>query len=157
MPNRYEREIEEILRNIDRNTPRSSFGERFSSRVRQFNDRPRRTRLQPLARFSISERLIMLGVLIAVGSGGFAYAWTVNLYTGIAGCIAFAFILLGILLPWLEHQQRLIPAGRHQATASSNVTSFPQRSRFSLNPFRPLTTRWKILRLKFRYRRNKGH
>jgi hypothetical protein len=163
MPNKYEREIEEILRNIDRNTPKPSFGERFGSRVRRFNRRPRKSRSLPLARFSTSERLIVLGALVAVGSGGFAAALalahtgpiTGNLYTGIAGCVAFALILAGLLLPWLERQRTPIYSGQYQA-ARNNVTAFPRRARFALNPFRPLMTRWRIMRLKFRYRNNKG-
>jgi len=156
MPNKYEREIEEILRNIDRNTPKPSFGERFNSRVRRFNTRSRRSRSLPLARLSTSERLIVLGVLIAVVSGGFAYAWEVDLYTGIASGIAFALILVGILLPWLDRQRVPLASGRYYAPARNNVTAFPRASRFSFNPFAPIVTRWKIMRLKFRYWRNRG-
>jgi hypothetical protein len=38
MPNKYEREIEEILRNMERTEPKASLGKKLGGRVRRKSD-----------------------------------------------------------------------------------------------------------------------
>src|SRR5258708_39092486 len=76
MPNRYEREIEEILRNLETSEPKSGPGQKFGERMRRkpaYNVRPRRRSL-PSLNFGTSEWLITIAVIAALISGGYAYA-----------------------------------------------------------------------------------
>ena len=41
MPNKYEREIEEILRNMERTEPKASLGQKFGGRLRRKSDQLR--------------------------------------------------------------------------------------------------------------------
>ena len=72
MPNKYEREIEEILRNMDRPEPKTGLG----SRIRAFNrPRPRRARRAWDIGLSASEVFMLLGIAVIMLAAGLAYFW----------------------------------------------------------------------------------
>jgi hypothetical protein len=57
MPNKYEREIEEILRNMERTEPKASLGKKLGGRVRRKSDSRTnvRRRSLPSLHFGVSE------------------------------------------------------------------------------------------------------
>src|SRR5262249_54400871 len=115
MPNKYEREIEEILRNMDRTETRPSFGER----IRAFN-RPRRRARTPWGSTSLTwtEILFLMGVLFALAAAGLTFYaggqvsfltdWlTVN---GLLVTFAFVSIVVGLVLGWRDRFRGLTPS-----------------------------------------------
>lgn len=148
MPNRYQREIEEILRNMERTEPRQGLGER----IRAFN-RPRPApRRGPRVTFTLTriETLLLLGIAFAFVATGIAYY--ANGATYISGGFAvagFIAIVLGLVIAWNERFR-----GGSRPTWRSNVVDMtPPRHR---NPFSAIATQWRIFRLKLRYWRNRG-
>lgn len=141
MPNKYEREIEEILRNLERSQPRTGFGQRIGGRMRRGVGARRSI---PAIHFSFSEWCLIIAGAAALAAGGWAYTNGGNLITGILALIGLVCVALVALSSFL--------VGRGPASSSmryNNVT--PLRN----NPFRRLTSRWHLLMLKLRYR-NRG-
>lgn len=146
MPNRYWREIDEILRNMDRTEPRQG----LSERIRAFN-RPRvpkrRTIRTPL---KLTEVLALIGIaLMLVGAG---IAFTTNhpsLLSGLVGLAGFVVFVLGLVQAWTG---RIVSARRNPMWRGNVVDMRPPRR----NPFSAIATRFRILRLKLRYRRQRG-
>ncbi len=148
MPNRYEREIEEILRNLDRTEPRQGLGER----IRAFN-RPRPAPRRPAARLSLSrvEALLVLGIACALIAAGVAYYSNTQTYiSGGFAVVGFIAIVLGLVIAWNE---RFRGAPRPTWRGGNVVPMKPPRRR---NPFSLLVTRVRIVRLKLRYWRTRG-
>lgn len=148
MPNRYEREIEEILRNLESTEPKQSIGRKFGERLRRKpNNRvspPRRT--APSLNFGISEWLIVIAVITALIAGGYAYAndGQPTLVTGILAIIGAICLFLLALSQFIFRSPRSSQSSRY-----SNVR--PLRR----NPLNSLKTRWHLFLLKMRYRRQK--
>lgn len=164
MPHKYEREIEEILRNMDRTETRPSIGER----IRAFN-RPRRRSRVPWGGTSLTwtEILFLVGVFFALAAAGLTYYaggrqvplltdWlTVN---GLLATIAFVCILVGLVLGWRDRFRGLtpsLPANRtwRGASTESNIVELRPARR---GPFGALVTRLRLIRLKLRYWRTHG-
>lgn len=152
MPNKYEREIEEILRNMDQDDHGQSLGDR----IRAFNrpatrTRPAGPRIQ--LRLNTSEALLLVGVLLAlVGAGmnyyfGFTNAGLLANIAGIIGVIGMACILFGLIIGWLDR------FGTHGEPSWRGETDKPRRG---FAPFRGIATQFRILRLKLRYWRSRG-
>lgn len=142
MPNKYEREIEEILRNLERTEPKARFGQRVSERMRR---KPRASRSMSLPRLSFSEWCLAIVLVTALAAGGWAYAQGVaDPVTGVLALIGMASIVLVASSNFLAK-----PRNQAQATRYNNVT------RLRSNPFRRMATSWHLLVLKLRYR-NKG-
>jgi hypothetical protein len=145
MPNRYEREIEEILRNLERNEPGTSSGRKGYARAR----RPSGTRQSmPVIHLSFSEWCLILAFLAAISAGGWAYAQHTgagNLVTGIIALFGAACIVAVAVSPFFI-RRRSPSASRY-----NNVT--PLRR----SPFSRLSTRWHLFLLKLRYRRQRDH
>ncbi|HEY7348225.1 MAG TPA: hypothetical protein VH599_07870 [Ktedonobacterales bacterium] len=155
MPNKYEREIEEILRNMERTEPKPSFRERLNMRMRGQPRRPEPMRPRPARpslhlNFSTSEWCFLAGILLGLIAAGFAYvnAQTGNVLTGFLAVLAFVCIIMGIITPWRESRRPLYGRSWY------GETSAPKRS--LPRPFRFVVTQWKILQLKMRYRRHRG-
>jgi hypothetical protein len=153
MPNRYEREIEEILRNLETTGPRSGHGQKFGERLRrkpEYRARPRRRDVS--LKLGSSEWLIIVAVIAALISGGVAYIeGTPTLITGIFSVIGIVSLILLVLSPFI-FRSRQSRQSRYatRATPIGNVT--PLRR----NPLNSLVTRWNLFLLKLRYRRQKG-
>ena len=152
MPNKYEREIEEILRNMDLDDHGQSLGDR----IRAFNRPTTRTRTpgpRIQLRLNTSESLLLVGVLLAlVGAGmnyyfGFTSAGLLANIAGIIGVCGMACILFGLIIGWLDR------FGSHVQPTWRGETDRPRRE---FAPFRPIATQFRIWRLKFRYWRSRG-
>lgn len=142
MPNKYEREIEEILRNLERTEPKASFGQRVSGRMRRRTGVRRGT---PTLRLNFSEWCLAIAIVAALSAGGWAYANNGgNLVTGIIALIGAMCVALAATSSFLVRQRYSSSSGRY-----TNVTSLRN------TPFRRLAANWHLLMLKFRYRNRK--
>lgn len=150
MPNRYEREIEEILRNLDNSESRTTRGQRSGQRTRRKpGDGSNRPRGFPTLHFKIADWFLVIAVVTALCAGGYAYAQTTtvhlgsNLVTGILAIISAVCLLLVLITPLLARSSR---SSRY---AQMKVTPL------SRNPLSNLATRWHLFTLKLRYRRRR--
>lgn len=142
MPNRYEREIEEILRNMDRTEPRQG----VSERIRAFN-RPRQPKPRgiktPLTRIEI---FILLGIVLILVAAGIAFTrGEQSIVTGSVALAGFVLFVLGLAQAWLPR----IFGPRSTPVWRGNVVDMHPPRR---NPFSVIATQFRILRLKLRYR-----
>jgi hypothetical protein len=142
MSNRYEREIEEILRNLESNEPRSIRGQKFGERVRRQAGQRSSGRGLPSLHFSPPEWLLILSIGIALLAGGYAYLLGADIFTGVAAGLSIICLFLVALSQFSIGQRRV------QSTRYGNVTITPLRR----NPFYALKTQWNLLMLKLRYR-----
>lgn len=152
MSNKYEREIEEILRNMDRTDHGQSLGER----IRAFNRPSPRLRLvrpHMRLRLSASETLLVAGVVLALLGAGLSFYFGVPTtglranITGAIGAVALVCFVAGLAIGWRER------FGSHGAPMwRGERVDTPRRFR----PFAPITTQFRIIRLKWRYWRSRG-
>src|SRR5437588_11592281 len=107
MPNKYEREIEEILRNMDRTETRPGLG----SRIRSFNrPRPRPQRPRGTWNFFLnaSELFMLLGIALILLAVGIAYYYGAkqptffgdNPLSGWLGLVGFILFVVGLAFGW---------------------------------------------------------
>jgi len=154
MSNRYQREIEEILRNMEGSEPKPTFRERLNMRMR---GQPRKP--EPMIRprppkptlhlsFTTSEWCFLVGILLGLVAAGIAYTDAPNLLTGFLAVLALICVIMGIVAPWRE-SRRPVYSRSWYGESDPPRRSLPR-------PFRFLVTQWKILQLKMRYRRNRG-
>jgi hypothetical protein len=153
MPNRYEREIEEILRNMERTEPKPSFRERLNMRMRGQPRQPEPMRPRPARpsfhlTFTTSEWCFLAGIVLGLIAAGIAYTDAANIFTGFLAVLAFICVVMGIVSPWRE-SRRPVYGRSWYGESEPTKRSLPQ-------PFRFVVTQWKILQLKMRYRRNRG-
>lgn len=150
MPNRYEREIEEILRNLETTEPKPGLGQRFGERLRRKPDYrvkpPRRS--FPSLHLKTSEWFIILAAIAALIAGGYAYAVGPNIVTAIFAIVGAVCLVLTILSA-LSFRSR---NSRYSAPSSRYTKVTPIRR----NPLSSIATRWHLFLLKLRYRRKKG-
>jgi len=101
MPNRYEREIEEILRNMEATETKPGPRQRFSERMRRKPDPRKRPRSRglPSFKFKATEWFIIIAVVVALISGGYAYANNGNptAVTGILAIVGTICLILVVL------------------------------------------------------------
>ena len=142
MPNRYEREIEEILRNLEQTEPKPGRNQKFGERLRRRPTPPIRPRPQPSFTFSFSpvEWLLVIAVGTALIAGGYAYIVGPNIITGVLAIIGVLSLLLVALSPFIFHPRRT-------SAGYGNVTSLHR------GPLDSFKTRWNLFLLKLRYRR----
>ncbi len=143
MPNRYEREIEEILRNMERTEPRQGFG----NRIRAFNRTRGRSRSGMRLSLNRMEVLVLIGIALALAGTGVAYYQQAPvLVSGVLALLGFAFVVIGLVLAWsMRFRGPSVSPGWR-----GNVVDMRPRRR---NPFSIIATRFRILRLKLRYSR----
>lgn len=143
MPNKYQREIEEILRNLESTDPKSGRGQKFGEgfRRRSGSRPPSRGLNYFLARLKPTDWLIVAAIVGALVAGGLAYAREPDIVTGIIAILSFVCLMAAVFSPFIARP----PSRRY--TRNGNVTHL----RF--NPFRGLITRWNLFILKRRYRR----
>ena len=145
MPNRYEREIEEILRNLEQTQPRSGrkakSGDRPSKRAGVHMRQPRFS-----VRLSLSERLLLAAIIVALIAGGYEYVTQQrDLFTFMLVLVAVVSLILVGCSQFIFHPRR------PQSFRYGNVTITPLRR----NPFTILKTQWNLFKLRLRYRRKK--
>ncbi len=146
MSNKYEREIEEILRNLERTEPKAGFGRRAGERQRRKT--PSR-RGMSMPHLTFAEWCLVLAIVAALSAGGWAYVYQRdnliiggNLITGIIALIGAFFIALVALSSFI-----IRPRYPSSTRRSPNITSIRP------NVFRRLGTSWHLLMLKLRYRK----
>jgi hypothetical protein len=149
MPNKYEREIEEILRNMERSAPKPGLGQRMRRKPEARGRRPGRL---PSFRFGLSEWCLLIAFVAALAAGGWAYAHLsiitgdsgANIVTGSLAILSVVCLLIAIVSPFLTRAR--YPGSPTQA---SNVTAIRR------NPLNGIRTRWNLFLLKLRYRRRR--
>jgi hypothetical protein len=145
MPNRYEREIEEILRNLEQTKPRSSRGAKSAD---QPNKRAGVHMRQPRfsGRLSLSEQLLLTAIITALIAGAYEYVTQQrDLFTFILVLIAMVSLIL------VGSSQFIFQPRRPKSLRYGNITITPLRR----NPWTILRTQWNLFKLRMRYRRNK--
>ena len=145
MPNRYEREIEEILRNLEQTDPQPG-------RKPQRDNRPRPktgTRLrQPrfAVNLSIAERLLLIAIVASMLAGGYAYITltqprdVLSLFLALVGTVCLILVTCS---------QFLFQSRRPRSYRYGNMTITPLRR----SPLNYIRTQWNLLKLRLRYRR----
>lgn len=144
MPNRYEREIEEILRNLEQSDPKASQKENERRRPKAVP----RPHPRPPVRGSVSpslsavEWLLIVAVVLALVAGGYAYIVGANYATGVLAVISFICVVLIAC-------SQFIFSPRRETTNSGygNVT------RLRRGPMSTMRSRWQLMRLRMRYRK----
>jgi hypothetical protein len=144
MPNKYEREIEEILRNLDQSAPKPRLGQRLR---RKKPARPRGPqRSLPAFNFGLSEWCLIVAWAAALIAGGWAFAQhgvNGDLFTGSIALISLGCLVMVVILAFM-------PQSRYPGhTRAGNVTPIRR------NPLSSLSTRWNLFLLKRRYQRRK--
>jgi hypothetical protein len=146
MPNRYEREIEEILRNMEQTEPKAGFGQRWGGRWRQ-RPGPRRPKPQSPVfsfHFSVAEWLLITTVIAALIAGGYEFVQkSPDLFSAFVALVGVVCLILVAL------SQFLFVPRRPQSTRYGNITVTPLRP----NLFSNIRTQWNLFMLKMRYRR----
>jgi hypothetical protein len=146
MPNRYEREIEEILRNLEQTKPTKSgrgtkSGERPSKRAGVHMRQPHFS-----VRLSLSEQLLLTAIIAALIAGGYEYVTRqTDLFTFILVLVAVVCLIL------VGCSQFIVQPRRPQSLRYGNITITPLRR----NPWIILKTQWNLFKLRMRYRRKK--
>lgn len=158
MPNKYEREIEEILRNLERTEPKSGGAPRFSGgRATRGPEKRMNTRRRsaPSFQFTIQEWLLFTCLGCALLGGGYAFAHgQASLFTGVLATIGFVCLVGVAISSFVSRSSRFSNrSGSGGGVRYGNVTITPLQP----NPFRRLATRWHLFLLKLRYRRKKDH
>ena len=150
MPNRYEREIEEILRNLENAEPKPALRPKFGRRARQKPAPGLPTRRRPFFSFNFSttEWLLVTAVGAALVSGGYAYSLDrQDIFTAILATVGI------VCLTLVAFSHFLFRPHRSQSMRYGNVTVTPLHR----SPFSGLKTQWNLFLLKLRYRRKKEH
>jgi hypothetical protein len=146
MPNKYEREIEEILRNLEHTDPQAAKSRKFGERVHRNPGPPLRTQQRRSSgswNLSPIERLLLGAVISALLAGGYAYLAGPNIITLILTLASF----IGLIL--VACSQFISLPNRRRSIRYGNVTITPLRR----GPFHMLKTQWNLLVLKLKYRR----
>lgn len=144
MPNRYEREIEEILRNLEHTDSKPGSGQKASERMRRRASTPvhPRPRMTFSFNFTVTEWLLIIAVVAALLAGGYAYFQReADLFSGTVALIGIVALLLVALSPFIFRQ--------HNAPTARYTKVTPLRR----SPMDAIKTRWNLFMLKLRYRR----
>ena len=103
MPNKYEREIEEILRNMERTEPKQGLGKKLGGRIRRKSDSRSnvRKRGELSLHFGVSEWCLAIAICASLLAGGWAFAHGgADIFTGIIAVIAAVCLAIVIILPF---------------------------------------------------------
>lgn len=153
MPDKYMREIEEILRNLEGPESGQGLGERIRPFKRPAARRPRGPHVSWVPRLELPVTLMLLGIALALVGAGLTYYHQLEA-TFVSGLIALGGFLLfavGVALGWWARFRGVsLPARRvRRSPASDNVVRIrPVRS----NPLSRLTTSLRMRRMRRRYR-----
>ena len=103
MPDQYEREIEEILRNLERTQPKAGFGQKFRGRL---HPKASARHSVPPLRLNFSEWCLAIACVAALGAGGWAYAHgSADLLTGTISLIGAVCLVLVAISPFVVRQR----------------------------------------------------
>ncbi len=143
MPNRYEREIEEILRNLEHTDSKPSSVQKAGERMRRRASVPvrPRPRMTFSFHFTVTEWLLIITIVAALLAGGYGY-YQKDIFSGVVALIGILALILVALSPFVFRQWNT-----PTATRSTKVT--PLRR----SPMDAIKTRWNLFMLKLRYRR----
>jgi hypothetical protein len=143
MPNRYQREIEEILNRMEETEPRRGLGDR----VRPVQHSPTRARSLPTLRISLVEALMLLSIILTLVATGLAFFdGSANVVTGIIGMVALVLFVVALVVGWRD-RFRPQPKTQWRGATAGKVT--PLRR----NPFSAIATQIRVFRLRLQYRR----
>ena len=144
MPNRYQREIEEILSRMEESEPRRGRGDRIHPLQRP----PTRARVRRTWRVPLPELLLLLSIALTLIATGLAfYNGSADLITGIIGAVALILFVVALVVGWRD---RFRPQRAAQwRSGPSNTVVTPLRR----NPLSALATRIRVFRLRMQYRR----
>jgi hypothetical protein len=158
MPHKYQREIEEILRNMEFAEPRRGVSERVDAGVRP----PARVRLRgPSMRLHLtpSELLVLAGIALALGAFCVAWYFTVpTIISGLIGLGAVAMIVAGLAIGWASAGHPLYTPSWRSGSGSSSSTSnnvIQMRRTPRGGPFSAVVTQVRLVWLKFRFMRKR--
>lgn len=141
MPNRYQREIEEILSRMEESEPRRG------DRIRPLQRPPTRARALPRWRIPFVELMLLLSIALTLVAAGLAfYDGAPNLITGIIGAVALILFVVALIVGWRD---RFRPQQTSQWRGASHTVVTPLRR----NPISALVTRIRVFRLRMQYRR----
>jgi hypothetical protein len=149
MPHKYEREIEEILRNMERTEPRRGLGDRVRAFQRPAPARPRGPTLN--VGMGLPEVLLITGIVLALVGAGIAYYQSgTSLLTGLISAVGFASIVVGVVIGWWARFRGVNVSLRRARDNDDNVVRIGRRGLFA-----EIATQFRILRLKWRYSRRR--
>ena len=149
MPNKYEREIEEILRNLEQTEPKGGASQKFNERLRRKpapRMRPRPSNNAFSLTLTTSDWLLIIAIGIALIAGGYAYIAGQSIVTGILAIVGLVCIVL------VACSQFIFRERRPTSVRFGNTTITPLRQ----GPMHTLRTRWNLFMLKMRYRKRSG-
>lgn len=145
MPNRYQREIEEILSRMEDSEPPRGRGDN----IRPLRRPPSRVRSLPSFHLPFAELLILLSVALTLVAVGLAYFdGSPTVVTGIIGAAALVLFVLALVVGWRD---RFRP---QRTTAQWRGDSYVEVTPIRRNPFSALITRLRVYRLRMQYRRS---
>jgi hypothetical protein len=152
MQHKYQREIEEILRNMDLSEPRRGVdervdaGQRPSSRL-HLRGPTMRVRLNP------SELLLLTGIALALAAFCVTfYANMATIVSGLIGLAAVAALVGGLVVGWISASSPLYTPTWRSSPRTNNVVPMRPRRR---GPVSEMITRTRLLWLKARYLRKR--
>jgi hypothetical protein len=149
MPHKYEREIEEILRNIERTEPRHDLGERIRPFARPATPRRRIS----LPHLELPIMLILLGIALAlVGSGLAYYQADQSLVSGLIALVGFACFVVGVSLGWWARFRGVNLATTRSPRRPSRSDNVVRIRPVRTNPFSRLATSIRMRRMRRRFR-----
>jgi hypothetical protein len=147
MPNRYQREIEEILSRMEDSEPHRGPGDR----TRPFQRPPARARTLPSIHLPFANLLLLVSVALRLIATGLAfYNGAANLLTGILGAIALLLFIVGLIVGWRSYGR---PRSTSQWRGSNSAYVEQQPTPIHRNPLSALITRIRVFRLRRQYRR----
>jgi hypothetical protein len=151
MPDKYMREIEEILRNIEGTEPRHDLGERIRPFARPAR-RVRGPRVSWIPHLELPVTLILLGIALALVGAGLTYYQTeASLVSGLIALGGFTLFVMGVALGWWARFRGVSVSARpiRRPPSSDNVVRIrPVRS----NPLSRLATSIRMRQMRRRYR-----
>ncbi len=144
MPNRYQREIEEILSRMEESEPRRGLGDR----IRPVQRPPVRSRSMPTMTISFVETLMLVSILFTLIACGLAYFdGAADLVSGIIGVVALVLFVVALVVGW-RGRFRPQHAPQWRGSATAHVTPIRR------NPFSAIATQIRVFRLRQQYRRS---
>jgi hypothetical protein len=145
MPNRYEREIEEILSRMEESEPRKGLGDR----IRPFR-RPARPRGPQAPQIALLELLLLFAIVLILVAAGFAfYDGAPSPISGLIGLAGLVLFVVALVVGWRD---RFRPSSKPQWRGNA-VEPYRQPSRVRRGPFSALAAQIRIRRLRREYRR----
>ncbi|MEO7000988.1 MAG: hypothetical protein ABI068_04200 [Ktedonobacterales bacterium] len=162
MSNKYQREIEEILRNMEGSgssaEPRRGADTPLDDRITAFRRTSTRARVRrprlPILQISVAEWLFLLSIVLALAAAGLAYYENgATVVSGAVALAAFVIFVLALILSWRDRfRPRTTPSWQGNATFRDEMNRITANRPLRRNPFSELATQLRILRLKLRYR-----